>query len=65
MNKNNNIELDFEIDTLTNSIRNVISGDSFQTEIMRLTKIDLPQVSRKNKWLFNWKLELNDNCKEV
>ena len=30
------IPLDFEIDAITNSIRNVISGDSFQTEVYRL-----------------------------
>lgn len=34
------MELDFEIDRLTNSIINTISGDSFQTEISRLTKND-------------------------
>jgi len=28
--------LGFEIDAITNSIKNVISGDSFQTEIYRL-----------------------------
>jgi hypothetical protein len=33
-----NIELDFEIDCLTNSIRNIISGDSFATDVLRLTK---------------------------
>ncbi|GHT15102.1 hypothetical protein AGMMS4956_14330 [Bacteroidia bacterium] len=49
------IALDFEIDCLTNSIRNVISGDSFPTDVMRLTTADLPQVAKKNKWLFVWK----------
>jgi len=65
MNKKNNIALDFEIDCLTNSIRNVISGDSFATEISRLTKADLQQITKKNKWIFNWKSELGDNSKEV
>ena len=32
------VALDFEIDAITNSIRNVVSGDSFQTEIYRLAK---------------------------
>jgi len=65
MNKKNDIALDFEIDCLTNSIRNVISGDSFATEISRLTKADLQQITKKNKWIFNWKSELGDNSKEV
>ena len=58
MKKQNKIELDFEIDELTNSIRNVISGDSFQTDIMRITKLDLKSITKKNGWLFDWKLEL-------
>ncbi len=58
MKKQNKIELDFEIDELTNSIKNVISGDSFQTDITRITKLDLKTITKKNGWLFNWKLEL-------
>gem|GEM_PF-2105762 len=42
--------LDFEIDILTNSIQNTISGDSFPTEVSLLTKIDLKQVTKKNGW---------------
>ncbi len=49
-----NIEQDFIIDRLTNSIVNTISGDSFQTEISILTKSDLKIVSKKNGWNFNW-----------
>ena len=45
--KRKEIALDFEIDGLTNSIRNSISGDSFQTEILRLTKADLKQITKK------------------
>jgi hypothetical protein len=56
--KQNKIELDFEIDELTNSIRNVITGDSFQTDIIRITKLDLKTITKKNGWLFDWKLEL-------
>ena len=59
------VALGFEIDAITNSIRNVVSGDSFQTEVYRLTKADLKQVTKKNKWNFNWKSELENNAKEV
>ena len=45
-------ELDFVIDKLTNSISNVISGDSFATEVSVLTKEDLKTVSQKNGWVF-------------
>jgi hypothetical protein len=39
------IHLDFVIDTLTNSIQNTISGDSFATEVIRLTKADIKQIT--------------------
>jgi len=59
------IHLDFIIDRLTNSVQNTISGDSFATEVLRLTKADLKQVTKKSGWNFNWKMELDDNTKEV
>jgi hypothetical protein len=60
-----NKELDFEIDSLTNSIRNIISGDSFQTEVTRVLAIDLKKITKKNGWNFNWKTEFRGNGKEV
>ncbi len=65
MRKNKKIALDFEIDKLTNSIKNTVSGDSFLTEVSRLTKTDLKQITKKNGWSFNWKTELDDNTREV
>jgi hypothetical protein len=58
--KSKTIQLDFVIDKLTNSIQNKISGDSFQTEISRLTRADLKKVSTKSGWNFNWKQELEN-----
>jgi len=63
--KGKKIHLDFVIDRLTDSIFNTISGDSFPTEISRLKKTDLKQVTKKHGWNFNWKRELDDNAKEV
>lgn len=59
------MKLNFVIDNLTNSIKNTVSGDSFSTEVLRLTKSDLKQITKKNGWNFNWKAELADNTKEV
>ncbi|RLD61167.1 MAG: hypothetical protein DRJ01_08380 [Bacteroidetes bacterium] len=53
-----NTGLEFEIDELTNSIRNVITNDSFQTTISRITKSDLKSITKKKGWLFNWRKEL-------
>jgi hypothetical protein len=63
--KRKEIGLDFEIDKLTNSIENVKSGDSFQTEISMLTIIDLKTVTKKNDWQFNWAKEYKFVNKEV
>ncbi|WP_153797580.1 hypothetical protein [Foetidibacter luteolus] len=55
----------FRIDRLTNSIQNTISGDSFQTEVSLLVLKDLKTITKKNRWLFNWKTELSDYSREV
>jgi hypothetical protein len=59
------IEQSFIIDRLTNSILNTISGDSFQTEVLRLGKSDLRNTTKANGWKFNWKSEFVDLKKEV
>jgi hypothetical protein len=55
--KNKEIGLDFLVDKLTNSIENVVTGDSFATEISILTTADLKTVSKTKAWIFNWKDE--------
>lgn len=57
--------LDFTVDKLTNSIENVVTGDSFATEIALLSSIDIESVSKKKGWLFNWKSEFKDPVKDV
>ena len=42
--------IDIEIDKLTHSIENVITGDSFPTEILSLSKPDLIHLTPKNAW---------------
>ena len=57
--------LDFIIDKLTNSIENVISGDSFTTEISLLTLNDLKIITPKQNWLFDWKKEFKQPERDV
>lgn len=40
-------DLSFEIDKLTRSIDNVVTGDSFQTVVLPLTKEDLKTIAKK------------------
>jgi hypothetical protein len=49
--------IDIEIDKLTNSIENVITGDSFATDILPVSTSDLKITTKKNAWLFDWKYE--------
>lgn len=61
MNRQPCILVDIEIDKLTNSIKNRISGDVFDTEIFRLISGDSRQIV-KSDWLFNWheQIKLSD-----
>ena len=54
MKEANKYHLDIEIDKLTNSILNTISGESFQTDVLPITKADLKNITKKNGWLFSW-----------
>lgn len=65
MKKQTKIGLDVEIDELTNSIKNLISGDSFSTEISRITKADLKNITKKDSWQFDWKVELKHPERDV
>jgi hypothetical protein len=57
--------IDVEIDKLTNSILNTISGDSFQTEINEAIKTDIKQITKKNGWNFNWSAELKTTDRKI
>ena len=54
MNKKDPFFLDFEIDKLTNSIENILTGDSFTTEVSLLRSSNLKSVHKKSGWLFDW-----------
>jgi hypothetical protein len=56
--------IDLEIDKLTNSIENSLTGEVFDTEVNRLSKTDLRTI-RKSDWLFDWKLEFRTPKNEV
>ncbi|MBX3241370.1 MAG: hypothetical protein KIT80_17805 [Chitinophagaceae bacterium] len=60
-----NMGLDFEVDKLTNSIENIVTGDSFVTNISIVTPVDLKSITKKNKWQFDWKFEYKQPEREV
>jgi len=57
--------LDFEVDELTNSIVNTVTGDSFPTEVSLVTPEDLARVKEDKTWLFDWSKEYNAHSREV
>ena len=65
MTKPNLYILDFEIDKLTDSIINRISGDSFRTEVSLMTRKDLKAISKTKGWSFDWKYEFDQPEREV
>ena len=65
MEKNIETGLDFIIDKLTNSIENVVTGDSFQTEISIVQASDLKSLAKKNGWFFDWNAEFKNPVRDI
>ena len=65
MKEREEIGLDFIIDKLTNSIENVVTRDSFATDISLLKSSDLKNITKKNNWLFDWKQEFKQPERDV
>lgn len=57
MTKRRQVFLDFEVDKLTNSIQNILTGDSFPTDVSVLNKEDLKAINKKAGWHFDWATE--------
>ena len=65
MTKKKNIGLDFVVDKLTNSIENIVTSDSFPTEISVVTRDNLKLTTKKNGWVFNWLTEFKQPEREI
>jgi hypothetical protein len=57
--------IDIEIDKLTNSLENVITGDSFPTDIVMTDINDFKSITKKEGWLFDWKAEFKKPDRDV
>jgi len=65
MKESEEVGLDFIIDKLTNSIENVVTGDSFVTDISLLKSSDLKNTTKTKEWLFDWKYEFQQPERDV
>jgi len=54
------MEIEIEIDKLTNSIENRLSGDVFDTEVLNATDKDIKKANKRNGWLVDWKKQVNE-----
>ena len=63
--KDSKYHIGIQIDRLTNSIVNTISGDSFPTEVLPVTKQDLRGITKSAGWKFNWKDETKQPGREI
>lgn len=59
------IGLSAQFDKITNSIEEVATGISYETDTLPVLKEDLKIVTKKNGWNFNWKLELRTPHRQV
>jgi hypothetical protein len=57
-------EIDIKIDRLTNSIENSVTGEVFDTKVVRLGKADRKDI-KLAEWLFDWESELDLKNREV
>ncbi len=60
----NKKEIDIEIDRLTNSIENSVTGEVFDTKVIRLVKTERKDI-KPAEWLFDWEAELDLKNREV
>lgn len=56
--------LNVEIDKLTKSIENRITGESFKTDVIKLNKEELFKLNAE-EWLFDWKDEFSNEFSEI
>jgi len=57
-------EVDIEIDRLTNSIENSVTGEFFDTQVVQLLKSD-KKVINPAEWLFDWETELDLSKRKI
>ncbi|MFA6245465.1 MAG: hypothetical protein WC615_00900 [Mucilaginibacter sp.] len=57
--------LNLVIDDLTNSIRQVANGESFETDMSLAKSEDIKLVTKKGGWHFSWRAEFKQTDREV
>jgi len=59
------MELDFEIDKITESIESVETGKRFKTYVLPINEFDLNEIIESNGWRFDWRYEFSHSNRQV
>ena len=59
------MELDFEIDKITESIEDSQTGEVYKTLVLPITDKDLRETVKQNGWLFDWSFEFGQTERQV
>jgi hypothetical protein len=59
------MELDFEIDKITESVESVETGERFETRVLPVIESDLDEITESNGWKFDWKFEFSQSNRQV
>jgi hypothetical protein len=54
-------ESGFLVDEITNSIEEIATGKTFETEMAFVTSKEIKTIHKKDGWLFNWKTEFKEH----
>lgn len=55
----------FIVDKITESIEEVTTGKSFETEVVLVSVDEIRKVHKKDGWLFNWKKEFTESGRQL
>ena len=59
------MQLGFKIDKFTQSLEDTLTGNTLQTEVLPLDKVELKFITKKFGWKFNWKSEFAAPEKQI
>ena len=59
------IAVNVEVDILSKSVIDAITGNIYATESLRVDEIFIAEIHKKNGWKFNWKKECKNPRREI
>ncbi|HEY8969405.1 MAG TPA: hypothetical protein VIM64_09930, partial [Puia sp.] len=57
--------VEFYVDAITNSIVDVVTAESLETDVELMAPRDLKKILKKNGWKFNWRIESKYSDRQI